>query len=330
MHLLHGLEGLKQLPPGTVLSIGNYDGIHLGHHKILDVARALAPSQPLAIATFEPHPFTVLRPAHAPPRLTPAPMKRSLLEAAGVDYLVELAPTPEVLNISAEAFWQLLADDVRPAHLVEGTTFSFGKGRSGTVARLLEWARGSAVAIDVVDSVSVPLLDLQVVPISSSLIRWLVQAGRVRDAAICLGRPYTLSGTVVKGFQRGRTIGVPTANLECGSQLMVADGVYVARCNVNGRTHAAALSVGTLPTFEEHVRQVEAHLLDFDGDLYGQTLEIDVLDWSREQWKFDGVELLKKQLAIDIEWTRGRAKFDASRPIAEAVLVPSPATAGEG
>ena len=143
----------------------------------------------------------------------------------------------EVLDLTAEQFWALLRDEVRPAWRVEGPTFNFGKGRGGNIDRLREWAAAAGVGLRIVEPISAALLDLQVVPVSSSIIRWLIDLGRVRDAAICLGRPYTLEGPVVKGHQRGRAIGVPTANLDCGGQLLPADGVYAARAEAGGTTY---------------------------------------------------------------------------------------------
>jgi riboflavin kinase/FMN adenylyltransferase len=166
--------------------------------------------------------------------------------------------------------------------------------------------------------VSVPLLDLQVVPVSSSLIRWLIGNGRVRDASICLGHPFVLAGPVVKGHQRGRTIGIPTANLECRDQVIPADGVYVARATVDGTTYPVALSIGTMPTFGENARQVEAHLIGYAGDLYGRTLDVAVVDWVREQWKFKGLDALKARMARDLDVVRERYELAAAEPIAAA------------
>ena len=322
LDVLEGLDGLRKLPAGCVLSIGNYDGIHLGHEKILATARALkrqsnAPA--LAVATFEPHPLTVLRPHAAPPRLTPPPVKHPLLAGRGVDAVVLLPPGPEVLDLSAETFWEILRDRVRPAHLVEGQSFAFGKGRGGTVERLRAWSAGTGVAVHVVEPVSVPLLDMTVAPVSSSLVRWLLAHGRARDAAICLGRGYALEGTVVKGHQRGRTIGMPTANLDCGDQMIPADGVYAARCVVDGKTYPVALSIGTMPTFGNDLRrQVEAHLIGFDGNLYGKRLRVELLDWLRGQQKYDGVDALKAQMKRDVDAAVERKDMDPARPVARA------------
>lgn len=323
MQIRHGLDGLRSLPPGAVLSIGNYDGIHLGHRKLLELAtatRATAGGR-LAVVTFEPHPLTVLKPELAPPRLTSPAAKQALLEQAGVDDYIVLPPSPEVLNLSAEQFWTLLRDQVKPSHLIEGSTFNFGKGRGGNIDRLREWSHGSGIQLDIARPVSAVLLDLSIVPVSSSLIRWLLANGRVRDAAICLGRPYALRGSVIKGFGRGKQLGVPTANLKCDDQLIPADGVYAARCTIDGEPFATAVSIGSLPTFEHRQFQVEAHVIDFtpagsNTDLYDQTLEVELLDWVREQRKFPGVDALKHQIECDIETVRSRAALDPTRAIA--------------
>ena len=310
MRASDGLDGLRGLPPGAALSVGNFDGIHLGHRRILQTMAGLCGGCPRAVVTFEPHPLTVLRPDLAPPRLTPPALKRSLLAEAGVDDLVTLPPTPDVLGLSAEQFWAILRDSARPIHLVEGGTFTFGKGRGGTVGRLREWSAGTGVAVHVVDPVEVVLPNLHVVAVSSSLVRWLVSHGRMRDATACLGRAYVLEGRVVHGQHRGRTIGMPTANLDCGEQLIPADGVYAGRCSVDGIPYPVALSIGTNPTFGDPSRQVEAHLVGYSGDLYDRELRVEVGDWVRETVKFDGVKALKAQMRRDV----GRAVDFFAKP----------------
>jgi riboflavin kinase/FMN adenylyltransferase len=319
MQVLEGLDGLRRVPHGTVMSIGNFDGLHVGHRHILGTARRLRASSPgaqIAVVTFEPHPLTVLRPEAAPPRLTPLALKQAQLEYAGVDHLIILPPARQVLNLTAEDFWKILRNEARPSHLIEGPDFTFGRDRGGSTERLREWSADTAVQLHVIDPVRVALLDLQVVPVSSSLIRWLIRHGRVRDAAICLGRPYTLEGHVVEGNRRGRTIGVPTANLDTVDQLIPADGVYAGRCELDGRTHAAAVSIGTTPTFGDSRRQIEAHLIGFDGDLYGRTIHLELLDWTRDQIRFSGIDTLKSQLARDIALSRSLVNRSPERAIA--------------
>jgi riboflavin kinase/FMN adenylyltransferase len=317
MQVLHGLEGLARVPKRAVAAIGNFDGIHLGHRRIMQTARELANSNgsAFAVVTFEPHTLTVLRPQEAPPRLTPASIKESIVESLGADLLVILPPEPKILGLTAEQFWHILRDEVQLAHLVEGTRFRFGKGAAGTIELLKDWTIGSPVTLHVVESVQVPLLDLHLTPVSSSLIRFLLAFGRVRDAAICLGRPYLLRGVVGKGFARGRELGVPTANLKGEDQLIPVDAVYTGRCTVDGNTYPAAVSIGTMPTFGQNVRQVEAHLIGFDGDLYGRTIGVELLDWIRDQYRFSDVQSLKKQIHMDIARCRTYSSMDASRPI---------------
>lgn len=300
MKLLHGMEGLGSLPPEGAISIGNFDGVHLGHAEILRRARELAGSNSVSVVTFEPHPMTVLRPADAPPRLADLATKRRLLEAAGVDYLVELPPAPDVLGLSAENFWQIVRDEVRPRFLVEGADFHFGKGRAGNIATLKQWSANTGVELHVITDVETTLLNLHIVPVRSSIIRWLVGHGRMRDATICLGRPYVLAGTVIEGFRRGRELGMPTANLRINDQVIPMEGVYAGKCDVNGKTYPAAISIGQPPSFEDATFQIEAHLIGFNGDLYGQTLHLEFLDWLRDQRKYVSIDALKEQMHRDI------------------------------
>lgn len=326
MIVYEGLSDLRQLSPGAILSIGNFDGMHRGHQHLLQRARAVKGSTDasIAVVTFEPHPLTVLRPELAPPRLTPPQRKRELLSEAGVDAMVILPPSHEVLDLTAEQFWQIIRDEVRPSKLVEGSSFFFGKNRGGTIEKLGDWCSGTAIQLHVIDSVKVGLLDMLEVPVSSSIIRWLLSNGRVRDAAICLGRAYELEGVVVEGAKRGREIGVPTANLECTDQLIPADGVYAGRCAVDGKPWPAAISIGTNPTFGDNPRTIEPHLIGFDGDLYGQTLRIELIDWLRDQETFADTESLKSRIAQDIRQTERRSTRDPSKPIATVAAVSQP------
>lgn len=302
MHLLHGIDALAGLPRGSALSVGNFDGLHLGHRAILERLRSL--SATVAVVTFEPHPVTVLRPGHAPPRLCSAARRRELLAEAGVTHLIELAPEPAVLGLSAESFFALLRD-AGPAHIVEGHDFNFGRGRSGSVDLMRQWAQGSGITVEIQSAVTAALCDLTVCPVSSSVIRWLLLQGRIRDANRCLGRPIELEGLVVEGYRRGATLGFPTANLRPEADAIVpGPGVYAAECTIAGRAHAVALSIGSTPTFDGARLQIEAHLLDFSGDLYGQMLRLRLIDWVRAQRRFAGVEELKRQLTRDVNQCR--------------------------
>jgi riboflavin kinase/FMN adenylyltransferase len=301
MQVLHGMDALRSLPPIGAASIGNFDGVHLGHAQILREARRLSQALPVCVITFEPHPLTVLRPLQAPPRVIDLHAKHKLLSEAGVDYLIELAPSPEVLGVTAEQFWQIVRDDLKPTHLIEGADFHFGRGRAGTIERLREWTLGSGVELHIVGSVEATLVDMHIVPVSSSIIRWLVGNGRMRDAITCLGRPYTLTGAVVEGFRRGREMGMPTANLRINEQVIPMEGVYAGRCQVDQIFYPAAISVGRPLTFEAAEFQIEAHLIGFSGDLYGQILHLEFLDWVRDQQKYANADALKAQMDRDVE-----------------------------
>ena len=303
MRVTSGLDALADLPQGAAISVGNFDGVHLGHRQIIETMRGFDPPA-VAVVTFEPHPLSVLRPELLPPRLTPTGLKHELLKRAGVTHLIELRPTPEVLGVTAEAFEDRLRH-ARPAHVVEGRDFTYGKAAAGSVQTLRQ-RLGDGIGVHVVDPVEVTLPGFQVVTVSSSLARWLVVKGRVRDAAATLGRAYTLRGVVVEGYRRGRTIGFPTANLDVGEQLIPADGVYAATAVVDGAENPTALSIGTAPTFADAKRQVEAHLIDFSGDLYGKTLDVRVTSWVRDQTKFPGVDALIARLRRDVDLVAAR------------------------
>ena len=298
--VLHGLDGFASLPSGGALSVGNFDGVHIGHRQIIDRLREL--DRPATtVVTFEPHPSTVLRRDVPAPRLTPTKLKRERLAEAGVTHLVELPPTSEVLSLSPEQFWEQLSKTAGVSAMVEGGNFRFGKKAAGDVETLRQLAAGSGVEIQIVEPELVTLPGLHRVRASSTLVRWLMLQGRVADAAALLGRPFTLRGTVVTGHQRGRTIGYPTANLDTAEQLLPADGVYSASTTVDGRPYQVALSIGTNPQFDGDRRQVEAYLLDFSGDLYGREMSVDVHSWLRGQATFPSFETFLEQMGRDVK-----------------------------
>jgi riboflavin kinase / FMN adenylyltransferase len=297
-----GLLALSRIPPGATLSVGNFDGVHLGHRHILHEAKRLrSDAGEIVAVSFEPHPLTVLRPDVAPPLLSSLRLKHELLASLGVDRLIVLKPTPDVLNTTAEDFFAILRDGARIRHLVEGEDFNFGKARGGNVQRLREWCDRDGVGLTIVSEVRVTLTDRSSVPVSSSLVRWLVAQGRAEDAAICLGRPFTIEGVVERGEQRGRALGFSTANIAVEEPLLLAGGVYAARWTIDGVSHRVALSVGAKETFHaEHRVVVEAYVLDFTGDLYGREARIEVVGWIRDQSKFPSLESLVQQLHRDV------------------------------
>ncbi len=320
----------------SVITIGNFDGVHRGHRAILGRARRLADAESarLIVLTFDPHPAAVLRPGSQPPVLTTTTRRVELLMEAGADQVHLLRPTQDVLGLSPEAFVDRLVEEFSPLVFVEGQDFRFGKGRAGDIdtLRRLGEQRGGAdgFAVELVDGIEVTLGDRLVTPVSSSLIRWLVGRGRVADAALCLGQCFALDSTVVRGEQRGRQIGVPTINLDLAAisdHILPADGVYagvawVQGAAASGKSSAgapsatgavpftAAISVGVKPTFGKRSLTIEAHLLDYhspDPDaLYGQGVRLSFAHWLRDQYAFPDVEALKSQLKRDIDRTRHR------------------------
>ncbi len=306
------LTDYTSFPPhsrGGILCIGNFDGVHLGHAAMLQVGRTLASQLhiPFTIMTFDPHPSLILKPDTPRPPLTTTLQRQELLQAFHPDVLLLVPTTREFLSITAEAF---LADVVQrtigATQLVEGPTFTFGRGAKGTLETLHTLGPSHGFATTIVPTQQVALSDLSLVNVSSSLIRWLLERGRVDDATKCLGRPYALRGQVVSGQKRGKHIGFPTANVAT-DQLLPGPGVYAGRALLPGPNrpaYRAAISVGTNPTFHGQLTTVEAFLLDFDADLYGQTLQVEFHHWIREMLPFAGIPQLVTQMNRDVQRTR--------------------------
>jgi len=259
--------------------------------------------------TCDPTPVAVLQPGLVPPQVASLADRRRWLIDAGADEVVVLTPDPELLGLSAEQFIAKLVEEHQAVGFVEGEDFCFGKGRSGDMAALSAMGERSGFAVRALGRVEVKLSDQSVAPVSSSLVRWLVGRGRVEDAGACLGRAWELTAQVEKGEQRGRTIGIPTANLDpAGYQGMILpmDGVYAGSAVLpDGSEHAAAISVGTKPTFGERRLTIEAHLIGFSPDnpdkLYGQPLTLRFAHWVRDQYPFPNADELVARLRRDID-----------------------------
>ncbi|MGA2264941.1 MAG: bifunctional riboflavin kinase/FAD synthetase [Phycisphaerae bacterium] len=304
---IQGLESLPAEVRGGVLTIGNFDGVHLGHQRILDTARGLADAQNAAVIalTFDPPPDLVLRPADPPRRISPHAERCRLLLDGGADWVVTLKAEPALLGMEPDEFVpKVLLGPFAPAHLVEGEDFFFGRGRSGTVRTLEDWGRRAGFGVHVIEAVTLDFPE-GASRISSSLIRSLIVAGRVADAHRCLGREFTLFGTVVAGQGQGRTMQFPTANIEPTEQVVPADGIYAGRAVVGGRRTPAAISIGHKPTLGPIPgRAVEAYLLHIDADCYGQPMQLSFVARLRDQQKFAGVDELRAQIAKDVERVR--------------------------
>ncbi|MCN0180734.1 bifunctional riboflavin kinase/FAD synthetase [Salinispora arenicola] len=301
-------RGYDAAPGGwgrSVVTIGVFDGVHKGHQATIGhaVARAREIGVKSVVVTFDPHPAEVVRPGSHPAVLTEPTRKAELIEALGVDVLCVLPFTPEFSRLPAEAFvHDVLVEHLHAALVVVGENFRFGHRAAGDVALLERLGRTFGYAVE-----GAPLVAEAGTVFSSTYIRSCVAAGDVVAAARALGRPHRLEGVVVRGDQRGRELGFPTANLLCHRYAAVpADGVYAARLVRRGQREPlmAAVSIGTNPSFSGRERRVEAYVLDFDADLYGERLALDFVAHLRGQVRYDSVEPLVAQIAEDVERTR--------------------------
>jgi riboflavin kinase/FMN adenylyltransferase len=299
----------------SIITIGNFDGVHRGHQAILDSARQLAEARQARVLalTFDPMPIAVLRPGEGPPHLGTIDQRIASLKHAGANDVLVINPTQDVLSQQAPDFIHGLIREHGAVGFVEGDDFRFGAKRAGNMSMLAQLGTEHGFAVESLPRVEVPLSDHSVAPISSSLVRWLVGRGRVEDAATCLCRPFELTGTIVKGDQRGRTIGIPTANLDPNSWsglITPMDGVYAGSVQLDQdyTVLPAAISVGVKPTFGKDQLNIEAHLIDFTTEhpdaLYGTSATFRFARWVRDQYPFPGVEALTEQLNRDIDYCR--------------------------
>jgi len=290
---------------GGAVAVGNFDGVHRGHVALLEELRrqAAVVHGPAVALTFDPHPLHLLRPEGLGPPLTITAERARLLQAHGADHVVLLQTTPDLLRLTAEEFFeQVVRGRFEARAMVEGVNFGFGRGRGGNVQTLAELCARAGLAL-----VVVPPVQAGGETISSRRVRAALERGAVREATECLGRPYCLTGWVGTGQRRGATLGFPTANLERIDTLIPANGVYAVRAHAEGVNAPGALNIGPNPTFGEHVRKVEVHLIDFQGDLYGCELSVDFIERLRDTRPFGSVQELIAQLRADVERARAIA-----------------------
>jgi riboflavin kinase/FMN adenylyltransferase len=290
-----------ELTHGAV-AIGNFDGVHRGHARI--VAELLAQAQrvggPAVVFTFDPHPVRLLRPDAVPPPLTWTERKAELLEALGVNFMVAYPTDDALLALTPRQFFDdMIRGQLAARAIVEGPNFCFGKGREGDVRFLATLCAEAGIGLTVVEPVQVGDGS-----ISSSRVRELVQRGEVAEAGSLMTQPYRIRGIVTHGAARGARLGFPTANISGVDTLLPAPGVYAGRACVDGAVWPAAMNIGANPTFGEMNSKVEVHLIGFAGALYGQLLEVDFLHRLRDIRPFASVEELKQQLARDVEAAR--------------------------
>ncbi len=285
---------------GCAVSVGNFDGVHLGHAALARRLRAAADrlGVPAVALTFDPHPASLVRPGAAPVPLTAPSRRAELLLALGLDAVLVQPADRALISLAADAFYRdVLRGRLRAAEIVEGPDFRFGAGRTGDVPLLRRLCAADGVALEVVEPVAA-----DGGTVSSSRIRALVAAGDVGAANALLTAPFRASGTVVTGARRGAGLGFPTANLADIATLVPGAGVYAARAAVRGVTgwHPAAVHVGCNATFGATVPTVEAHLVGFTGDCYGRTLDVDFLQRLRDTRRFDSVGELVAQMTRDV------------------------------
>jgi riboflavin kinase/FMN adenylyltransferase len=310
-----GLAELAKVEKDCVLTIGNFDGVHLGHRQILTAARqtAMKRKRQLVVMTFEPHPLAVLYPQKAPGILTPLALKKHLLAEFGIDCLFVSKTTSELLSLSAEDFVQrFLVENIQPNVVVEGESFNFGCGRGGSIQTLEKLGADKGFEVSKIVAKEVKLSTGRTVKVSSTIIRDLLADGKVADAAVALGRPYRLIGQVISGKGRGKQLGFPTINMKPLQQLIPDEGVYAGFVEIGDSFEhvckakdppPAALSIGRAETLgSDNPLMIEAHILTEDvSGLHGKWLAMDFVKHLRGQKKFETEKELSDQIANDCQ-----------------------------
>ena len=300
------LDGGSVVPPelrGGIVALGNFDGFHLGHQAVVGhaVERGRAEGRPVLVATFDPHPVRHFQPDAAPFRLTTLDQRERLFGAAGADAMIVFRFDAALAGQTAMEFVaDRLLDKIGAGGVVTGDDFTFGKGKGGNVDVLADLGAKNGFSVDTIAPVA---LDGE--PVSSSRIRELLIAGDPRGAARLLTRPFAIEGVVQHGDKVGRTIGYPTANIDMGNYLRPAYGIYAVRGRLaDGSTLEGAANLGVRPSFDPPRELLEPYFFDFEGDLYNQTIEVALIEYLRPEAKFDDLDALKAQMALDCDRAR--------------------------
>lgn len=303
-------DGISQAPfplKQHVLTIGNFDGVHQGHATLLRHLLQMKERlhKPAMVVTFDPSPTAILRPEVVIEPLTTVPQRIELLRHYLIDTVLVLCSTPALLELSALSFWNdFLRTKLDLQGIVEGQNFCFGRHRQGRIEELRMWSNSAQLPCEIVHDVSIGTMR-----VSSSEIRSRLNNGDIDNANLGLGRCYSITGKVIEGDKRGRTIGFPTCNLAEIPTLIPLDGVYVGKTIIAGKIYAVALNIGPNPTFNVEQRKVEAHLIDFRGDLYGQSLSIELIARLRDTRRFGSMVELQQQLNNDVTEVRRLASL---------------------
>lgn len=285
------------------MALGNFDGFHLGHQAVVGraVVRARAEGRPVIVATFDPHPMRLFRPDTPWFRLTSLDQRQALFAAAGADAMLVFAFTRQLAALDPEQFVELLVEGMGVAGVVTGQDFTFGQGRSGTVAMLAELGAARGMSAEAV----APVTDEKDEVVSSSRIRAALRTGDCAEATRLLTRPFTIQGIVQHGDKLGRTIGFPTANIDLGHYLRPAYGIYAVRGLLpDGRVLDGAANLGVRPSFNPPKELLEPHFFDFAESLYDQCIEVQLIEYLRPEAKYDGLEALTAQIAKDCDAAR--------------------------
>jgi len=317
LEVIAGSRALTRRLQHPIVTVGNFDGLHLGHQEIMRVvcARARALRGEAVVYTFEPHPRKVLTPERAPALLTTLDQKLELLEHLGIDAVIVETFTPEFARTPPDRFVrEFLYEPLRPREVYVGYDFHFGKDREGSMRQLTELGPRLGFAVTIVPEVTVGNRD-----VNSTRIRQLIAEGAVEAAAELLGRSFGVRGRIVGGERRGRGLGFPTANVEAETEVRPANGVYAGALRFldegvpqRGASFAAVINVGLRPTFTSSQRPVvEAHLLDFSGEIYDRRVDLAFCLRLRDERRFPGAAELKEQIARDVEAARERLKGSA-------------------
>ena len=315
MKVIESKQELEKIKKGCVLTIGNFDGVHLGHQEILAAARQAAEKNRMQLTamTFEPHPVAILHPEKTPGVLTPLELKKHLLEQSGVDCLIVLKGDDKLLNLLPEDFVnRFLTRNIRPTMVVEGIDFNFGAGRTGNVGTLKELGEKNNFEVTVIEPKKIKLSTGQTVRVSSTMIRYMLESGHVTDARAALGRPYRLMEQIISGRGIGKKLGFPTLNMKKPNQVIPAEGVYAGFVRIGDtignlmscdEAIPAAYSIGQARTYgEDYPLLIEAHLLNETSyKITGKYMAMDFVQRIRSQHKFKTPEELSAQIAKDCQ-----------------------------
>ncbi len=308
MLIVHGYDSVPGAARGGVIAIGNFDGVHRGHQALLGAAKDVArrTGAPAGALIFEPHPREFFHPEEPHFRLTPLSRKLGIFECLGLDFAAVLDFNKALAGLAAEEFiTRVLVEGLKVRHVVIGHDFFFGKARSGTPQTMQAAGEKHGFGVTVIAPVAE---DGEV--FSSSAIRLRLAQGDVRGAASALGRPWRISGTVVGGAKRGFGLGFPTANVPLAAGTGLGHGIYAVRVFIDGARHQGAAYLGTRPTFDNGMPVLEVFLFEFEGDLYGRTIEVEFVDFVRVDRKFSTSEALIEQMRADCNKARALLAAD--------------------